>query len=509
MNRKKVFSYFMWFIYSMMLCVALLGVTGRLSKQAGYSDAVGYGISAVWLILCGLIVLLIHKLVAEAMEKDMSGKMSLLVSEGLAVVILFVVGIVLRIGGMFGAGDAAAYYELAKVTDGGTIAPVSHAAVYLYIQLLHLIYVIFGNVFVAGIWLQLVLQMIAGFFFYRAVRKMSGVIASFIALAFVMAGPMMTDASLSLSPELLFLAIYSFVLYICVGCIRGRKSPVSCLLTGVLIAVVCYLDVMGITLLLMTVAGILVKKSEEDRTLSGRLVGMLLCVLGTGAGFALTVLVNSLVNGNGFADVASNWWTVYSPSAFELPKMLDVSSMTTEIMCLLLVMTLGIFSYWCNFSKERQSLWIWLAIAQALLLCFGMNTIELDGGLNLYMSFAALAGVGIAGIFTPNREEMKEEESDEDIMAEEEALVMEQVAKAEEPVKAEEVAPKAEEPVKAEEVVPKEKETTEEAPKVKFIENPLPLPKKHVKKVLDYDLYVDAEQDDFDLAVDEDDDYDI
>ena len=45
--------------------------------------------------------------------------------------------------------------------------------------------------------------------------------------------------------------------------------------------------------------------------------------------------------------------------------------------------------------------------------------------------------------------------------------------------------------------------------KVHMIENPLPLPKKHVKRTLDYSREVPEGKYDFDLEVDEKDDFDI
>ncbi len=45
--------------------------------------------------------------------------------------------------------------------------------------------------------------------------------------------------------------------------------------------------------------------------------------------------------------------------------------------------------------------------------------------------------------------------------------------------------------------------------KVRMIENPLPLPKKHVKRTLDYGREVPEGKYDFDLEVDEKDDFDI
>lgn len=60
--------------------------------------------------------------------------------------------------------------------------------------------------------------------------------------------------------------------------------------------------------------------------------------------------------------------------------------------------------------------------------------------------------------------------------------------------------------------------TAKEEPKVavpeeqsvsRFIENPLPLPKKHVKKVMDYPFTPDASQMHFDIEVDPADNFDF
>ncbi len=45
--------------------------------------------------------------------------------------------------------------------------------------------------------------------------------------------------------------------------------------------------------------------------------------------------------------------------------------------------------------------------------------------------------------------------------------------------------------------------------KVKLIENPLPLPKKHVRREMDFDRIVEWDKMKFDIAVDDADDFDI
>ena len=44
--------------------------------------------------------------------------------------------------------------------------------------------------------------------------------------------------------------------------------------------------------------------------------------------------------------------------------------------------------------------------------------------------------------------------------------------------------------------------------KVQYIENPLPLPKKHIKHVMDYSLKEMPDEDDFDLDIGDEDDFD-
>lgn len=44
---------------------------------------------------------------------------------------------------------------------------------------------------------------------------------------------------------------------------------------------------------------------------------------------------------------------------------------------------------------------------------------------------------------------------------------------------------------------------------IRFIENPLPLPKKHVKKTMDYRFIPDREKMNYDIEVDKNDDFDL
>lgn len=102
-------------------------------------------------------------------------------------------------------------------------------------------------------------------------------------------------------------------------------------------------------------------------------------------------------------------------------------------------------------------------------------------------------------------EEVERPEPNELISKVEKAEPTESVIKAEKPEQAEPVK-KEEESEPAEPV--KKEEKPEPAEPINYIPNPLPVPKKHVKKVADFKVALD-EDDDFDLAIDEDDDFDF
>ncbi len=473
MIQKKAFSYFLWFLYSMAVCVSLFWMSGSLSRQAGYSEIVGFAGSSVWLLLCGLIVFLLHRSMQKSTGFWESGSKPALVTEGVTAVILLGAGLALRINGLDGAGQDAAYYELAKVAEGQVIPPVVHGATYIYLQLLHVIYVIFGNIFLAGIWLQIALQIIASIFIYAAVRKQTGAVAALVAFGFVMAEPLMVREALTLSPRMLLLAVFAISAYFCVRCISGQKKLTKCALCGVLISCVCYLDIIGFSLLFMTAAGLLLKNVEEERPVSGRLFCSLCCVSGCAAGFVLLVLIDSLASSKGVLSIMGAWWSLFVPSEFTMPVRADVMQDGVGILLLLSVMSFGIFSYWCNRRKEGFSIWILAGLMLVLMQCFGMTTAEVGGYPYLYVLAAILAGVGVTGLFTKDMEAFMYERLETELEA-------------------------------------MSRDVIEEAPsKVQLIENPLPLPKKHVKKVLDFDMEPGEGQEDFDVQVDANDDYDI
>ena len=122
--------------------------------------------------------------------------------EGVLFIALITAGIFLRIVNFDHAGEDAAYYEIAKVTEKSGILEVAHSATYIYLCLLRVLFMIVGNKWLAGIVLQLVLQFVAAFSLYQAVRKSAGTVAGLIFLGMMMLLPTQVMRGLTYSPQM-------------------------------------------------------------------------------------------------------------------------------------------------------------------------------------------------------------------------------------------------------------------------------------------------------------------
>ena len=147
-------------------------------------------------------------------------------------------------------------------------------------------------------------------------------------------------------------------------------------------------------------------------------------------------------------------------------------------------MAAGCFSFWCSKKNTRQGVWIALAAAFTALLAFQMENANVGSEAYLYIIFSVLAGVGIEAVFV--KETVPEKMSEVEI--EEAAEIVDET----------------------EEILAIDNSATEEKlpSKIQFLENPLPVPKKHTPKTLDYRLQ-GKDGDQFDLDVSEEDDFDI
>ncbi len=481
--KKNVFSYLLWAFYTVMVgtCMAGIGNVFCGDDLPSYCGAV----SAVILIAAlGGAAFLLHRYAPGLKAYAHKRKKLRLAAEAGILTVLLVLGTIFRVAGLQDAEGTSLYYEAAEVKMGQDMPQIAHGAVHIYVWLLHLVFLFLGNRFALGIILQMAFQCIAALLLYYQIRKYIGLIAALTAAGFFTCAPYMVQGGLTLSPDMLYLclltAAWSIVAAVCghgMGDgITGRKpAPFFYILAGIVSSVTAYLDVAGVLVLMFTVGMIFC----VDRELSGldrKKVPCLCCAFGFVFGFAGCAAVDSLASGKSFGSVLQVWFQLYTPEKFLLSATAGMRDSRMESLVLVGLMALGIYSFWFDKKRERLAMYMSASCAVIFAGCFGIFTSEMPGTLFLYLLFVIMAGIGLQQCF--NGEEAPGTQT-----AQEEGVEQELQEQAKN---------------KPDALGGKEPEEKEEKREIRYIENPLPLPKKHEKKVLDFDYPV-ADDDDFDI----------
>lgn len=486
MNKSKIPEYLIWVIYALAsgACLVLMAVS--LGMGIGYGIVPGVIAAVIIAVFAGLAVRGIYSLAQkESLQKFFFDKELLcVIAEGLLFVVMLVGMIVLRSGVSWDVAGSDVYMA-AQVTENGISVAASHGGYKVYLYLLNVALFLFGNRTFAAVLLQLILLTGAAVSLYFGMRKLVGPGAALLVTAFLGFSPYMIDQTCGLNPFLLFLLCFGLALN-CIGGIIDSMSAtkhiidqvvaVLCyVVSGVLIGFCCYLDVAGIVLLVILTGVICFGDDLRLRNdVYGDYPNRFAEILGSPtAVFVGIVLIAAFSFGKMHGRFTSliAQLALYTPGAFQLPAAPGGNGIYVECVFVGALLMFGVFSFWCSKKLGSRVVWLFAALLQTLMLCFGINAVEYFDGLPvLYILGTILAGCGISDVLTRRPDKVEEVEAIPmaiiDMDAPRESAVNEAGSEA--------------------------------AAAINFIENPLPLPKKHTKKVMDYDYEV-PEDDDFDI----------
>lgn len=523
MNYKKgILSVVLWFIYAITAGTGLVGTTMVMLLPEGGSRLIGLVIAGIWLAVTGLVVFLLHRFLRAkqaqkwTQSRESSGQVKLIV-EGLLAVALIAVGIMLRVREIMrydisGEGGNI-WFDAVKVTETTRIPQVVHGAVYFYLQVLHGLLVFLGNKMTAALALQLVLQILTGIFLYFAIRKLTGAVAAVVALGYWMLCPILSGTVI-LGPEPLYQLLWMIGLCVCVealdsfrqrGDTPGIRSVGVFFLSGIAIGILTYLDVTGL-LLLLVVFSVLFLETKRKVKIMRRIGAGALGLFGTAVAFFACIALDAVGSGKQMENVLLAWWKVFSPGKFtwialyEQPAVHTVDY-TVVYVIMVTILATGAFSYWCRKEHERQSVWFALVLALGILSGCGMPSVDMPGLTLLYLLLAVAAGAGVQAVLPYEMDLLR---GFKPVLSEPVEAVPVGAAPQKRRLKVQDLET---EDLPEEEPAPASEENPE-ADKIQFIENPLPLPKKHVPKVLDYKLNSADDDFDYDYPVAEDDDFD-
>lgn len=507
--KKNALSYCIWTLYLMGMGIVLSFLGMVFGNQDSGIPYMALGLLGLSFGLLFLIYFLAKKLIDSVhIRNAASGKTILL--EGVFVTLILMAGIVLRVLMLDGAGEEAAYYDVAKVTAQPMGLQLVQGSVYYYLCLLNGLFRLVGNKWMAGIVLQIVLQLIGSLIAYFAIRCLAGRGAACISLLFLMLSPASVREGLTYSPKMLFFLIYAIVLLAIARYLHRTTRPggkmitwIMAILCGILIAFAGYTDILGFTLFI-PLCGVLVLNRSEKRIF--RWIAQFFLTIFVMAGtFCLFIFIDSSMSGSTFGRVLNAWATTYGYKGADYRFFFAEGGYDTVI--LLVLIGLGVFTFMRRKDGEIFSPWIMMVLSIILMRILGIVTPNMNGSYQMFFAMTGLAGVSLSELFVRNVSDCRHKVP--------EAVVtdLDSSDTKEEAVREQEVSAKKESdshiPEQQVDMQYADQKPEEEPKKVQFIENPLPLPKKHVRKVMDFPIQPERSQMHYDIDVDSKDDFDF
>ncbi|MDE5931120.1 MAG: hypothetical protein K2H40_01365, partial [Lachnospiraceae bacterium] len=478
--------------------------------QKRISDAIDYGtvlfVFGVFVVVPGAYFL-IRRIFGKVREKcDISSHTKFL-WEIFIVLSLFCVGLLYRFVLYFQNIEhltESSYYRLATVKADAAWEPMVHGISYLYTMCLSFALSFLGNKVMAAVWLQILLQMITVLLAFFTVRRLVGRIPACITMLVMAISSVYAGQILTMTPESLFFVLYltgMFIVgsYVKNNCGSRRKNfsaVPGALMAGFIIGVLTYLDVISLTLVVL-LAGLVTgehrkktgEESDNKEKKRGNAVLSVLLIFVSIAGGGLTFLGMLALNAYSYYEeiaAMAETLAVFYRTHFQTDYVFyQTEYSVVECFMIVILAVLLIMAFWNRRKVQNVSPWIvlMLLLAPTPLTARGVLPYQ---ACSIFI-WSVLAGLGVQ----------------QSLVWERPAPVKEHRAEAAQDVLGEAIQPAPEERLQP---VPDE---TPQPEKPRFLENPLPLPKKHEKRTMDYQYEVAEDQMKFDFEVNVNDDFDI
>lgn len=489
--RKTWFDYVLWAVYAG-LCVMLLAFVGNDM----YAFYVGEELAVLGAFLPFPLLLCLYPAIRQSSQalrkRHHLSDHFCAITESLVVSVSFVFGTILRIknglimasihesGYTFRAGD---YYELAKVRTGGSVFSFPHGIDDLFVNCLRVFLSFLGNSVSAACLFQVFLQVAVMVFAYLAVRKAAGRFAACTVLLTLAFSYSFNHDVGVIAPECLLTALFLAGLYLVISFVKASLAGrlfcgglPGAFLLGAVLGFLCYLEA-GCAVLFLFLAGLFTGKPAADGG-KKRQIGRLLIVIAGGlAGFFGAIAEDAFLGGVVFYQGLLRWADIFFSLDMERMRLLDVIWCQDYLLfeALFLMAAFVVFAFIKKGREQEFSLWFLpcIFVTPVFLMDFSVAGF---GNIALFF-WSVMAGLGMKNA----------------IFGGQSGFVREEIGKINASVPG---LPETEAP----------EEPAQEKPR--FIENPLPLPKKHVKRTMDYDYKVSEEDMHYDVEIAEEDDFD-
>lgn len=497
--RKTWFSYVLWVAYAG-LCVMLLSYTGY-HIYAGYVALPLARLGALIIFPVLVCVYLAFRLSGQAIRKRHSISLhAKAMLEAAAVSVSFVFGLLYRLRALlYSTIDSAVmesvtsdYYERALIRAGETIEPMAHGASQLYVSCLSAVFSFLGNGVTSAMLFQIILQMLAMLFAFRIVKKAAGRLPACVVLLSLAFSDVFVRKIAVIDPECLYLALYLLGLLAILGFIKSYLTGKLVLgglpgavLAGAFIGVLTYLELWSGTLLFFLV-GLFTGKKEREDSISGRILHTFVTVVSCVGSFFVVIGADAALSNVSFGRSIRVWAYPYSLIRWNGFLFDAVKGDSLFWALLILLAAFLVFEFLRGDREQNYTLWLSACVLLTPVLMMDLNRISYGSILLFFWSM--MAGLGLGNCVLSGQAEVMQ------------AKIQKINASA---------GAEAIQEIKAATEMAEKNEAEQPGEKPRYIENPLPVPKKHVKREMDYDHEVSESAMHFDVEITEEDDFEL
>ena len=476
--KKNALSYVFWLLYALvwgsMVVFSSLNFIMPLPMLGSLSIPVRMLVAIVPVLVIPVICIFVRRYIVRHYVHKEFKKTIWKIAELLVLLVIMGIGIWTRYCCVADVDIQIGVYSNALITEGSSIFYHSHGASYLYMQLLHGLFLLFVNKLIFAVWMQVTLFYIAGLFLYQGVKRVVGKLPALSLFALFILAPYFSALSIELSPLGIYLALYCFCLFYLTEVLRDiHTKPLQYFFGGLQVAVCIYLDFIGVTLVFWAILLLFINNNKSPVVEKWRIC-LITFLSGLIAGGVLVVVCDVLLTGRDVLQMLGTWWCQYMP---------EVTLGILEI-AILIMGLLGIISFWFRRKTDRLCPILFLLFLVIVAACFDMHTQVMPYDCWIVVLLLLVAFIGFFDVF---------DLTDRTYFLIEQTSVMDT------------------EVFECQEQEEEEAEAVAEMPvsnPVKLLENPLPVPKRHARRTMDYPITEIPEDDDFDIQITEDDDFD-
>lgn len=401
----------------------------------------------------------------------------------------------------------SSYYDMALVRTGEQLTPLTHGAGYLYVLCVSAVCSFLGNKIMSAVLLEAVIQIISIVLSYLAVRKSAGKLPACVVLIYLSFSGIYVDEMYSLSPDNLVFMLYLIgllfvITYVKDYCKNRFSKPMAicgAVLIGAVTGILVYLDFKFIVLLVFLIGLFTGKKEHKDgeavdHTAKVSIGAFVVTLVSCAAGLSVMLGMAALYKDTTFCQEGAAWWELYRQKS-SISLTYSRAQMMPELPIMAVVIMAAsflVFEFYRGNKEQNYMLWILACILIAPTPMFRYGILPYTA-IALFQ-WSVLAGLGLQNCIFGGQAKIVQAKIEE-INASAEPIAENTV-----PI----VRKTAAEPDSVQ-----TPENVREEEKPRFIENPLPLPKKHVKREMDYQYPVEEKDMKYDIEVDENDDFDI